>query len=342
MSHHFVTIKDIAKALNISVSTVSRALRDTYDVSKDTREKVLALAAELKYKPNFNATALAKHSTHNIGVILPYITNYYFSSVITGIQEVAYSKDFTVTLFLTNDSPERELAITQNLPISSLDGLLVSVSSGSNSCDHFQELMDNGLPLVFFDRVMGDIKTSKVMQDDYNGAFEAVEHLVKKGYRRIAHIAGPRELTFTKKRLQGYIDALNKHKIPLHEEWIVYSGFTQESGEKDTYQLLKLKQRPDAIFAVNDRKAVGAMIALKNKKILIGKEIGVIGFANDPVASVITPALTTVAVPAFDIGKISCELLLKHIKRHTKKRNFPHEEITLPCKLIVRESTNKK
>jgi LacI family transcriptional regulator, galactose operon repressor len=338
MAHHFVTIKDIAKTLKISVSTVSRALRDTYDVNKETREKVVALAAELKYKPNFNATGLAKRSTHNIGVILPYITNDYFSKVITGVQEIAYGKEFNITLFLTNDSPERELAITQNLPISSLDGLLVSVSSNSNSYDHFRDLMDNDLPIVFFDRVASDIKTSKVMQDDYNGAFEAVEHLIKNGYRRIAHISAPIELTITKKRLQGYIEALQKHNIPVREEWIIYSGFSQESGEKDTYELLKCKVKPDAIFALNDRKAVGAMIALKNKKINIGKEIGVIGFANDPIASVITPTLSTISVPAFDIGKISCDLLFKHIKN----RSFSFQEITLPCELIVRESTIKK
>ena len=338
MTHHFVTIKDIAKTLKISVSTVSRALRNTYDVNKDTREKVLELAAELKYKPNFNATGLAKRSSHNIGVLLPYITNYYFSKVITGVQEVAYSKEFNITLFLTNDSPERELAITQNLPMSSLDGLLVSVSSNSNSYDHFQELMDNDLPIVFFDRVASDIKTSKVMQDDYNGAFEAVGHLIKNGYRRIAHIAASKELTITQKRLQGYIDALQKHNIRIREEWIIHSGFSQESGEKDTYELLKCKIKPDAIFALNDRKAIGAMIALKNKKIIIGKEMGVIGFADDPIASIFTPTLSTIAVPGFDIGKISCELLFKHIK----KRNFQPQEITLPCELIVRESTIKK
>jgi LacI family transcriptional regulator len=337
MAHHVATIKDIAKELNVSVSTVSRALRDTYDVSQDTREKVLAVARQLKYKPNFNATALARRSAHNIGVILPYITNYYFSNVITGIQEVAYSKDFTVTLFLTNDSPERELAVTQNLPISGLDGLLVSVSSNSNSCNHFQELIANGLPIVFFDRVAGDIQTSKVMQDDYNGAFEAVEHLVKSGYRRIAHIAGPEELTFTQKRLQGYIDALKKNNLPVKPEWIIYSSFTQESGERDTYQLLKGRQKPDAIFAVNDRKAIGAMIALKNKNIRIGKEVGVIGFTNDPMSTIISPSLSTIAEPAFEIGKLSCELLLKHIR----KKNFHPEEIILECPLIVRESTKR-
>ena len=170
------------------------------------------------------------------------------------------------------------------------------------------------------------------------GAFEAVEHLIKNGYRRIAHIAGPKELTFTQKRLQGYIDALKKHNVPVRKEWIIYSGFSQEWGEKDTYGLLKCKTVPNAIFAVNDRKAVGAMIALKNKNILIGKEMGVIGFTNDPMSTIISPTLTTIAEPAFEIGKISCELLLKHIK----KSNFHPEEIILPCPLIVRESTSKK
>jgi len=336
MAHHFVTIKDIARILNISVSTVSRALRDAYDVKKETREKVLALAAEIKYKPNFNAIGLAQRSTHHIGVILPYITNYYFATVITGIQEIAYQKDYNITIFLTNDSPERELAITRNLAVSSFDGLLVSVSS--DSCSHFQDLINLGLPIVFFDRVPAEIKTSKVMQDDYNGAFEAVEHLVRQGYSRIAHIAGPRGLGFTQKRLQGYRDALAKHQIPVREDWIIFSGFSQESGEQDTLQLLKCKPRPDAIFAVNDRKAVGALMALKKKNIRAGKHVGVVGFTNDPISTIISPTLTTVAEPAFEVGKLSCELLIKHIG---KKKFYP-EEITLSGKLIIRESTMRK
>jgi LacI family transcriptional regulator len=323
--------------LKISVSTVSRALRDTYDVSQETRDKVLAAASQINYKPNYNATALAKRSTHNIGVILPFITNYYFSTVITGIQEVAYSKGFNIILFVTNDSPERELAIIDNLVFSSLDGLLVSISSNSDACEHFQEVIDDGIPVVFFDRVPTNIKTSKVMQDDFNGAFEAVEHLILNGYKKIAHIAGPKGLFFTERRLQGYLAALNKHAIDVKEEYIVYSGFSQESGEADTIQLLNCGEIPDAIFAVNDRKAIGAMLALKSRKIQIGKEIGVVGFTNDPVSVIISPSLTTIAEPAFDIGKESCELLLKHIK----KKNFIAEEKILPGRLIIRESSNK-
>lgn len=336
--YHYVTIKDMAKALNISVATVSRALRNTYDVSQETRERVLSLAAELNYRPNYNAIGLAKRSTHNIGIILPFITNYYFSTVITGIQEVAYSRDFNIILFVTNDSPERELSIIENLTVSTLDGLLVSISSDSDSCDHFQKVMNQGVPVVFFDRVPSHIKTSKVMQDDFNGAFEGVEHLIKNGYRRIAHIAGPKELFFTERRLSGYMAALEKHKIPVREDYIIHSGFSQESGEEDTYKLLSLDDKPDAIFAVNDRKAIGAMVALKKKNKKIGKEIGVVGFTNDPISSLISPSLTTIAEPAFEIGKESCELLLKHIK----KKSFIPEEKTLQSRLIIRESSKRK
>lgn len=331
-----VTIKDIAKILDVSVSTVSRALRDTYDVNRGTKEKILALAAELNYKPNFNATGLAQGKTNTIGVVIPFITNYYFSTVITGIQEVAYNDNYNIILFITNDSPERELSIIQNLSLSRLDGLLVSVSSNSDSHNHFQEIIDEGTPIVFFDRV-ANIDTSKVMQDDYNGAFEAVEHLIERGYSKIAHIAGSKGLNFTEKRLNGYLDALKKHGITAREEWIIYSGFSQEWGEADTYQLLNCEQRPDAIFAVNDRKAIGAIVALKNKKIVIGKEIGVIGFTDDPICTLISPSLTTIAEPAFEIGKTSCELLLKHLS----KKHYPPKEVILPGKLMVRDSTRR-
>ncbi|OAQ38024.1 LacI family transcriptional regulator [Pedobacter psychrophilus] len=334
---HFITIKDIAKELDISVSTVSRALRDTYDVNKETREKVLEMAIKLKYKPNFNATGLAKGSSHNIAVILPFITNYYFSTVITGIQEVAYQSGYNIVLYVTNDSPEREIDIISNLPITSLDGLLVSIASNSDYFDHFVEVMANEIPIVFFDRVANNLETSKVLQDDYNGAFEGVEHLIENGYKKIAHIAGPDTLTFTQNRLRGYLDALHKHQLSTKEEWIVHSGFSQEDGKKDAELLMSLADRPDSIFAANDRKAIGAILYLKSKGIKVGEEMGVVGFTNDPSSEIISPALTTIAEPAFEIGKKSCELLLKHIER----KNFHPQEIVFPGKLIVRESSSK-
>jgi LacI family transcriptional regulator len=333
--HHFVTIKDIARELNISVSTVSRALRDTYDVNPDTKSKVLQKAKELNYKPNLNARGLSQGKTFNIGIILPFITNYYFSTVITGIQKAAYLHGYNIILFVTDDSSEREITILRDLSISSLDGLLISTCSSSS--DHIQDIMVQGVPMVFFDRT-SHIEGSKVMQDDYNGAFTATSHLIEQGYTKIAHIAGPQGQFFTENRLNGYKDALIAHAIPVVDDWIIHSGFSQEWGEKDTHRLMDGSNPPDSIFAVNDRKAIGAMIALKSKGIAIGKEMGVVGFTNDPVSTIISPTLTTVAEPAFDIGRISCELLIKHLH----KPSFAPQEVTLPGELIVRESSLRK
>lgn len=330
--HHFITIKDIARELNISVSTVSRALRDTYDVNAETKSKVLKKAAELNYKPNFNARGLSQGKTHTIGIVLPFITNYYFSTVITGIQKTAYLHGYNIVLFVTNDSSEREITILRDLSISSLDGLLISTCCSSS--EHIKEIVSQGVPMVFFDRT-GNMEGSKVMQDDYNGAFEATSHLIEQGYTKIAHIAGPKGQLFTENRLKGYLDALIAHAIPIREEWMIHSGFSQEWGEEDTLQLLDGPHIPDAIFAVNDRKAIGAMISLKKRGVVIGKQMGVVGFTNDPVSTIISPTLTTVAEPAFDIGRISCELLLKHLH----KKSFEPQEIILPGELIVRESS---
>jgi Transcriptional regulators len=333
-----ITIKDIARILNISISTVSRALRDAYDVNPETRERVLQLARELDYKPNFNAAGLAGGGTRNIGIILPFITNYYFSMVITGIQEMAYAKGYNIVLYVTNDSPERELDVVKNLNAQHLDGILASVCSDSAANGYFERIISEGTPVVFFDRVLGGVDASKVVQDDYNGAFEAVEHLIQQGFTRIAHIAGPENLDFTKNRLAGYLDALGKYNIPVNSEWIIHSGFSQAHGEADLIRLFELAERPDAVFAVNDRKAIGVMQALKARNVVIGRDFGVIGFTNDPMSTIISPTLSTVAEPAYEVGKLSCELLLQHIVR---KSNFQSREIVLPGVLFPRESTQR-
>lgn len=334
---HLVTLKDIARELNISVATVSRALRDTYDVSQETRNLVLAKSKEMNYRPNFNAMGLVNHKSHNIAVILPTITNYYFSTVITGIQQIAYKDGYNIILHVTGESPEREITIAQQLPLSSIDGVLVCVTSESNKCDHLSEIIDSGVPIVFFDRVAESIKTSKVRQNDFEGAFIAVEHLIKSGYRKIAHISGPSPLSFTQERMRGYAAALKRYGLPLVRSRIIHSQFTQESGSEDTDKLWNLEDKPDAIFAANDRKAIGAMLKLKDKKIKIGKEVGVVGFTNDPISSIISPSLTTVEEPALEIGRKSCELLLKHIA----KSDFLPEEIVLNGRLIIRESSTR-
>lgn len=332
------TIKDIAKALDISVSTVSRAMRDTYDVGQHTREKVLEMAARLNYRPNLNATGLVKSSTKKLGVIIPAITNYYFSTVITGMKEVARENDFNLILYISDDSQAVESAILKSISPYSLDGLLVCLSSQTSDFTIFSELIEDGVPIVFFDRVPAGIETSKVVQDDYNGAYTATRHLIENGYARIAHITGPGELQLTQKRLAGFKDALADAAVAFNPDWVIHSGFSQDQGLEDTLRLLRLHTPPDAIFAVNDRKAIGAILACKNSGVKVGSEMGIVGFTNDPVSEIVSPTLSSMAEPAYEIGRKSCELLLKHIK----KDSFRGEEIILSGELVVRESTRRQ
>ena len=336
-SNKNITIKHIAQTLGISISTVSRALHDAYDVSPETRKKVMALAKELDYTPNPYAVSLVKQNTKMIGVLLPEIAVYYFSMVVKGIQDVAYSVGYNVMFFISGESLEREKIILSNLNVNSLDGLLVSVSKETNTSEHFKKLIDKGLPIVFFDRVLDDIHTSKVIQDDYQGAFDATQHFIDQGFVRIAHLAGSKSLNISKQRLQGYLDALEQNGLPIQKKYILYSGYTEEDGLRDMSKLLTVKPLPDALFCVNDRKAIGAMLALKRYGYKIPQHIAIAGFMNAPITEVVTPSLTTIEQPAYAIGKKSCELLLEHIKNP----NFIPQTVVMPSKLIIRESSIK-
>lgn len=330
-----VTIKHIAQQLGISISTVSRALHDAYDVSPETRKKVMALAEQLEYNPNPFAVSLVKHQTNIIGVLLPEIATPYFSMVVKGIQDVAYSAGYNVMFFISDESLEREKNILKRLSSNMLDGLLASISIDTNSTEHFQKLIDKGLPTVFFDRVPDDIATSKVIQDDYQGAYNATEHLIQQGCRRIVHLAGPKHLANAKLRLQGYIDALEKNDIKPQKQYIIHSGFSQEEGLRDTSKLLGMKPLPDGIFAVNDRKAVGALLALRRYGFKVPQHVSLIAFGNTPIAEVVSPNLTTVVQSAYEIGAKSCQLLFEHIKTP----DMEPQTVVMPSQLIIRESS---
>ena len=335
MKHQSVTIKHIAAALNISISTVSRALHDAYDVSPETRRKVLELAEQLEYNPNPFAVSLVKHETKIIGVLLPEIATPYFSMVVKGIQDVAYSAGYNVMFFISDESLEREKLILKKLSVNSLDGLLVSISIETNTSEHIQKLMGKGLPVVFFDRVLKDIHTSKVVQDDYQGAYNATVHLIQQGYKRIAHLAGPKNLENAQKRAQGYLDALTENNMEVRKNLLIYSSFSQEDGVRDMSKLLGLKPLPDAVFAVNDRKAIGAMIALRRYGYKVPEHVGIVSFGNTPVSEVTTPPLSTVEQAAYEMGTKSCQLLFAHIKTPT----IEPQTVVMPSKLVIRESS---
>lgn len=329
-----INIKYIAELLNISTSTVSRAFRNTHDINPETKDRVLDLAKSLNYKPNPSAAALASGSTKTIGVIIPSVQNFYFSTVISGIQSKALSEGYNVILYISNDNPDDEERLLENISLGHIDGLLISLSSEKN-IPYFERLIQAKFPVVFFDRVPHHIQATKVMQDDFQGAYDATKFLIARGYRSLAHISGPKEMALVQNRYAGFKQAMDDYQMAIDPELIIFSAFNRQSGFDDTTKLIASTNRPDAIFAVNDSKAIGAILALKKQNITVGAEIGVIGFTNDPIGEIIEPALTTIEEPAFQIGQESCHLLLRHIK-HV---DFEVRDLILPNKLIIRSST---
>ncbi len=335
-----VTIADIAKRLGISVSTVSRALRNHPDISKETKLKVAALAKEMDYYPNSIAQSLQKKSTKTVGVIVPEIKHDFFSSVISGIEEVASTQKYTTMVCQSNEDYEREVRNTRALMSNRVAGILISVSQNVQNTDHFKMVLKQGIPLVFFDRVYEDIGTSKVIVDDYNGAFRAVEHLIQSGFKRIAHLAGPEHLSISRDRLQGYLGALKHNNIPIDDDLIIFGGFNEKDGMAGFEKLLELNELPDAIFGVNDPVIVGAYLKIKEHGLRIPEDIGLVGFSNNPIVSYLDPPLTTIAQPGYEIGQTAMKILLEHI--NSTKEEFVPKEVILNTKLIVRGSTVKQ
>lgn len=331
------TIKDLAKELNLSASTVSRALRDHPDISPLTKKRVIFLAKKLDYHPDSIAQSLQTQKTKTIGVIVPEIKQPFFASVINGIEELAYSAGYTIIVCQSNETYDREVLYTRTLVSHRVAGLLVSLSQTTQNLDHFKALQRRGVPIVFFDRVNDDIEASKVVVDDYNGAFAAVDHLIKSGYKRIAHLAGPRNLSISKYRLKGYKDALKLGNRPYNEEFVVYGGLDDTDGVVGFQKLLSLEILPDAVFAVNDPVATGAFITIKEHGLKIPDDIALVGFSNTNVSSLLDPPLTTVEQPTYEIGKTAAQLLLEQI--HNNEENFVPQFEILKTHLIIRGST---
>jgi len=329
------TIIDIAKRLRISPSTVSRALSDHPDIKSKTKELVRKVAKELRYSPNPIAQSLKSNRTTTIGVIVPEIKHDFFSSAISGIEEVAYQSGYTIILCQSNESYEREVLHTNMLMHHRVAGVIVSISQNTKNGEHFQDLLRWKIPLVFFDRVCDDVNASKVVIDDYQSASEAVTYLVNKGYKRIAHFAGPKELGICKDRLNGYEDALKKVHIVSHNGFIRFGGLHEQNGYNSMDALLKENMLPDAIFAVNDPVAIGAFQRIKEAKLKIPDDIAIMGFSNNKITSLVDPPITTVEQPSFEMGRRAAEILVHTIEDKLMKP----ETMILETKLIVRRST---
>ncbi len=336
MRSNQVTIKDIARKLGVSPSTVSRAMKDHPDISPATKKQVNDLVEKLKYRPNAVALSLQSRKTNTIALVVPEIVHHFFSSIISGIEEVAQEAGYHVMIFQSNESYEREVSIAQSLASIQVDGLLVSISKTSMNFAHFAELMREGIPLVFFDRACEEIEADKVVVDDFTGAFNAVEYLLKTGCKRIAHFGTPQHLQIGYQRKRGYISALEKHGIEPREEFMVTCDTLFEALEV-TPRIMRLEDPPDAIFAVNDMTASGVMKVLKQLRFRIPEDVSVIGFTDGLVATVTDPTLTSVSQHGFEMGQKAMEILLKRM--NVLEEDVPAHTEILHTDLIIREST---
>lgn len=334
------TIKDIARKLQVSSSTVSRALKDYPGISDDTKRKVKEMAEKLNYRPNAIALSLRKSRSFTIGVIIPEVVHFFFSTVISGIEEVAFSRGYNVILTQTNEKLAREKSSIDTMLSNQIDGFLVSYSKETTDFQHFSKLLNQGYPIVFFDRVPEISGAIHVIVDDYRGAYEATKHLIQQGFSRIVHLAGPSNLKISKERSRGYQDALRDFGLPFLPELLVEcTQGSDEEAQKITAQLLQsLSPRPDAFFANNDLAAMGAIQACKTAGFSVPRDIGVVGFSNWQFCSIVDPSLSSVAQNGFRIGSTATEILLDWIEKKINPDTI-ESSVVLETELLVRKSS---
>ncbi|GAB4044020.1 LacI family DNA-binding transcriptional regulator [Spirosoma litoris] len=334
------TIKDIALALNISTSTVSRALRDSSEIGIETKRKVLELAHQLDYNPNPVALSLLNSQSHDIGVIVPEISNPFFAIAIAGIEDVAFAQGYHVVIYQSHEDYEREVLNVKHIANRKKDGLLVSIATETKDYSHFKSLHERGFPIVFFDRICEEIDTHKVLVDDFEGAYMATEHLIKQGCERIAHLSGPEHLLISRRRLHGYRAALLDYGKPIHDDWVIASSYNANNSLEVARTLLAKPDRPDGIFASSDNIAIGCHAAIVEAGLSMPDEIALIGFSDLPISALLNPPLSSVSQPAFDMGRSAAELLINLIK-NPGKYTTPISNV-LKTSLMARKSSLRK
>lgn len=340
MKKEKATIHDIARKLNITASTVSRALKNNPRISDATKKAVQKAAAKLNYQPNHIAAALRNGKSNILGIIVPTADRSFFSSVVRGIEEIANAGRYNVMICQTNDSYEKEVATVEALLSTRVDGIIASFAKETQDFEHFVKVKEKGIPLILFDRSNDELEVSHVVVDDFLGAFKATEHLIKQGCKRIAHFTNSRKLSIYNERLRGYKEALKAGGVKYDKSLVVESNLQLEDGRNSMLQLLKLKDLPDAVFSASALGIMGAMQVLKEKKIKIPDQIALVGFSNEAFMSFTSPTLTTVEQHSIRMGNAAAEIFLEEIAAGNKK--FIPQKIVLKPELVVRESSMKK
>ncbi len=335
-----ITIKEMANLLNVSPSTISRALMHHPGISKKTTNEVQKLAKKLGYYPNRVASNLRRSKTNMIGVIIPRIDRYFQSSAISGIEEVASKAGYFVNIFQSNNSYEREKENARMVLASQADGVIACLALETNNYDHLSVFMENNIPFVFFDRVCNEIETHKVVIDDYSAAMKATEHLFSVGCRCIAHIAGNQRIAIFRNRLNGYRAALKNHGIEPDDTLVYFTeDLSVEDGENAALKFMSLEHRPDGVFCSNDTSAISLIQTVKRKGLQVPGDVAVVGFSNTPTSLIIEPSLTTIDDHAFEMGQTAARLLIRQIEEPLHE--IATETIVVRNDLIIRDSTKR-
>lgn len=332
-----ITIKDVAKKLNVSISTVSRAFNDKYDIRPDTKELILKTSLEMGYIPNPIARQLSQQRSYLVGVIVPEFINAFFPKVIMGMQQILKDAGYQLLIMSSDERACDELENIKALERNMVDGIMISFAQEAHDISYYQELNER-MPIVQFNRVSQKLHTPKVSFNDYAWSVQATEHLIAQGYKNIYHLSGPINLIVSHSRKKGFIDTMKKYHLP-YEGRCIETGIFYEDGERVLAKMLDDKVDFDALFCFNDPIAIGAMKVLRDNAIVVPDEVGVVGFTESRIAQHTTPSLTSVEQPSLEIGRTVAKLLLDEIE---KKGIHGDESIVLDGKLNIRESSVKK
>lgn len=333
-----VTIHDIAKELNISFSTVARALNNHPAISEPTKKLVRETAQRLNYRQNKLASSLRSGHSYTIGIMVPSLDVSFFSSVVHGIEKIMNENDYSILLYQSNESYESEKKGIETFLNSRVAGIIASVAKETTTYGHFSEIQKRSIPLLFFDRVAEGLQVPAVTIDDYKGGFLATEHLIRQGYKRIVHITAKQTIRIFTERLRGYVDALKLYDLPVDESLILYGDFSLDFGRQCVQELYQKKVAFDAVFALEDFTAMGVLQQLLDYKVRVPEEVGVIGFANESFGALVTPGLSTIDQQTVPMGEAAAELFLKMLRSEDLYNNLP-ERVVLDPHLIVRAST---
>jgi len=335
------TIYDIAAKLNITASSVSRALNNSNYVNENTKQLILKTAAEMNYKRNILASNLRKGHSKTIGIVVPRINQNFFANVIAGIEEATYEKDYNLIICQSGESHEKEVKCINTLINQQVDCIVISISADSHDYKHLKNVIDHGIQLIQFDRVVDELETLKVINDNEQASMEAVSHLIDQGYKRIALLEGPQNLDIFRQRKNGYLSALKKYKLPVIDELLVENALTKEMGAEATRKLLSLKNPPDAIFAsTSDFSALGVLEVATAMGFKVPAQLGILGYSNEAFTELTSPSITTIDQFSIYMGKTVADLYFQEMEN--KDILVVPKTISIKPKLIVRSSTLRK